>query len=58
MGGRFSYILEKAGRETKPVIFCGDEDTAHTEIDAKNQRRINGKNAGFTDEERQKIQSF
>ena len=37
--------------ETKPVIFCGDLNVAHTEIDLKNPKTIR-KNAGFTDEER------
>ena len=53
MGGRFSYILEKL-EETKPVIFCGDLNVAHTEIDLKNPK-TNRENAGFTDEERQKF---
>lgn len=38
----------------KPVIFCGDLNVAHTEIDLKNPK-TNRKNAGFTDEERQKF---
>lgn len=37
--------------ETKPVIFCGDLNVAHKEIDLKNPK-TNRKNAGFTDEER------
>ncbi len=36
----------------KPVIFCGDLNVAHKEIDLKNPK-INRKNAGFTDEERE-----
>ncbi len=36
---------------TKPVIFCGDLNCAHTEIDLANPK-TNRKNAGFTDEER------
>ena len=40
--------------ETKPVIFCGDLNVAHKEIDLKNPK-TNRKNAGFTDEERQKF---
>ena len=40
--------------KTKPVIFCGDLNVAHTEIDLKNPK-TNRKNAGFTDEERQKF---
>jgi len=38
----------------KPVILCGDLNVAHTEIDLKNPKS-NRKNAGFTDEERSKI---
>ena len=40
--------------ETKPVIFCGDLNVAHKEIDLKNPK-TNLKNAGFTDEERGKM---
>ena len=35
----------------KPVIFCGDLNVAHNEIDLKNPK-TNRKNAGFSDEER------
>lgn len=38
----------------KPVIFCGDLNVAHQEIDLKNPK-TNRKNAGFTDEERAKF---
>ena len=38
----------------KPVIMCGDLNVAHKEIDLKNPKS-NRKNAGFTDEERGKI---
>ncbi len=38
----------------KPVIICGDMNVAHTEIDLKNPK-TNRHNAGFTDEERQKM---
>ena len=38
----------------KPVIICGDLNVAHNEIDLKNPKS-NRKNAGFTDEEREKI---
>jgi exodeoxyribonuclease III len=38
----------------KPVVFCGDLNVAHEEIDLKNPR-TNHKNAGFTDEERNKF---
>lgn len=39
---------------SKPVIVCGDMNVAHQEIDLKNPK-TNRKNAGFTDEERQKM---
>lgn len=35
-------------------MICGDLNVAHTEIDLKNPK-TNRKNAGFTDEERQKM---
>ena len=38
----------------KPVIFCGDLNVAHKEIDLKNPK-TNHHNAGFTDEEREKM---
>lgn len=38
----------------KPVIMCGDLNVAHEEIDLKNPK-TNRKNAGFTDEERNKM---
>ena len=38
----------------KPVILCGDLNVAHNEIDLKNPK-TNRHNAGFTDEERQKM---
>lgn len=41
-------------KEDKPVILCGDLNVAHKEIDLKNPK-TNRKNAGFTDEERQKM---
>lgn len=40
--------------EHKPVIFCGDLNVAHREIDLKNPSS-NHHNAGFTDEERSKF---
>ncbi len=43
--------------EEKPVIFCGDLNVAHEEIDIANPAS-NHKNAGFTDEERQKMTQF
>lgn len=47
-----AYI--KSLDEKKPVIFCGDLNVAHQEIDLKNPK-TNRKNAGFTDEERAKM---
>lgn len=44
----------KGLEETKPVIFCGDLNVAHREIDLKNPKPNRGK-AGFTDEEREKF---
>lgn len=46
------YLLRL--NEKKPVIFCGDLNVAHKEIDLKNPK-TNRKNAGFTDEERSKF---
>ena len=45
-----SYILKL--EEKKPVIYCGDLNVAHKEIDLKNPSS-NHHNAGFTDEERE-----
>ena len=42
----------KGLEEKKPVVFCGDLNVAHREIDLKNPK-TNRKNAGFTDEERE-----
>lgn len=47
-----SYI--KKLEEKKPVIYCGDLNVAHKEIDLKNPK-TNHHNAGFTDEERSKF---
>lgn len=44
----------KGLEKNKPVIFCGDLNVAHKEIDLKNPK-TNRKNAGFTDEERGKF---
>ncbi len=46
------YLLKL--NEKKPVVFCGDLNVAHNEIDLKNPK-TNHKNAGFTDEERSKM---
>ena len=43
--------------KNKPVIICGDLNVAHKEIDLKNPK-TNRKNAGFTDEERNKISNL
>ena len=47
-----TYIIELDKR--KPVVVCGDMNVAHTEIDLKNPK-TNTKNAGFTNEEREKF---
>ncbi|MEE1312442.1 MAG: exodeoxyribonuclease III [Lachnospiraceae bacterium] len=60
---RLSYRMEwedafrmylKELEKTKPVILCGDLNVAHKEIDLKNPK-TNRKNAGFSDEEREKF---
>ena len=43
--------------EVKPVVLCGDLNVAHKEIDLKNPSS-NRRNAGFTDEEREKFQKL
>lgn len=50
---KFLSYLKKL-EQTKPVIFCGDLNVAHKEIDLKNPKPNRGK-AGFTDEEREKF---
>ena len=47
-----AYIRQLDAR--KPVVFCGDLNVAHEEIDLKNPK-TNRRNAGFTDEERAKM---
>ena len=49
----FKNYLLKLDKE-KPVILCGDLNVAHNEIDLKNPKSNRG-NAGFTDEERNKM---
>ena len=49
----FLAYLKKL-EEKKGVVFCGDLNVAHKEIDLKNPK-TNRKNAGFTDEERGKF---
>ncbi len=41
-------------KKVKPVVVCGDLNVAHNEIDLKNDK-TNHHNAGFTDEEREKM---
>ena len=48
----FAYI--KGLDQKKPLIYCGDLNVAHEEIDLKNPS-TNRRNAGFTDEEREKM---
>jgi len=50
-----AYIRRLDGK--KPVIVCGDLNVAHEEIDLKNPK-TNRRNAGFTDEEREKMTQF
>jgi len=49
----FRIFLKKLDTD-KPVIVCGDINVAHQEIDIKNPKN-NRRNAGFTDEEREKM---
>lgn len=46
------YLLEL--KKHKPVVYCGDLNVAHQEIDLKNPK-TNHHNAGFTDEERDRM---
>ena len=50
-----AYVLEL--EKTTPVIFCGDLNVAHNEIDLKNPK-TNRNNAGFTDQERGKFSAM
>ena len=52
----FLAYLKKL-EENKPVILCGDLNVAVEEIDLKNPK-TNRKNAGFTDEEREKMRTL
>ncbi len=47
----------KSLEKTKPVIFCGDLNVAHREIDLANPKS-NRRNAGFTDEERAGMSNY
>ena len=49
----FRAFLQRLDAQ-KPVIVCGDMNVAHEEIDLKNPK-TNRRNAGFTDEEREKF---
>ena len=49
----FQTYLQRLDAQ-KPVVLCGDLNVAHEEIDIKNPK-TNRRNAGFTDEERQKF---
>lgn len=53
---KFRAYLKKL-EKTKPVVFCGDLNVAHKEIDLKNPK-TNTHNAGFTPEEREKFQTL
>lgn len=50
----FRAYLHSLEAKGKPVIVCGDLNVAHKEIDLKNPKS-NRRNAGFTDEEREKM---
>ena len=52
----FQTFLQQLDQR-KPVIVCGDMNVAHHEIDLKNPK-TNRKNAGFTDEERNKFSAL
>lgn len=52
----FKEYINKLDKE-KPVVLCGDLNVAHKEIDLKNPK-TNRKNAGFSDEEREKFTTF
>ena len=52
----FLKYLKKL-EKLKPVIFCGDLNVAHKEIDLKNPKS-NKRNAGFTNEEREGFQNY
>ena len=52
----FLKYLKKL-ESTKPVIFCGDLNVAHKEIDLKNPKP-NKRNAGFTDQEREGFENY
>ena len=47
-----AYLMELD--RTKPVVYCGDLNVAHQEMDLKNPK-TNRMNPGFTDQEREKM---
>ena len=49
--GAFLAFLKMLGKKGKPVVFCGDLNVAHQDIDLTNPK-TNRRNAGFTNEER------
>jgi exodeoxyribonuclease-3 len=57
MGARISSPDLKKLEKKKPVIWCGDLNVAHTEIDLANPK-ANVKNHGFTPEERAGFSAF
>lgn len=50
-----AYLLEL--EKTKPVLYCGDMNVAHAEIDLANPKGNRGKH-GFTDEERERFSDY
>ena len=55
--GAFLAYLRRLGKKGKPVVFCGDLNVAHTELDLTNPK-TNHRNAGFTDEERGNVSAL
>jgi exodeoxyribonuclease-3 len=53
----FLAFLKKLEKKGKPVVFCGDLNVAHTELDLTNPK-TNRRNAGFTDEERRNFSAL
>jgi len=52
----FTNYLVSLNKGTKPVIWCGDLNVAHKEIDLKNPKPNRNKTPGFTDTERENFQ--
>jgi len=52
-----NYLVALKDKE-KPVIWCGDLNVAHNEIDLKNAKSNRNKTAGFTDKERENFQNI